>query len=204
MRLTLLFAILALLLSACASNVETQVTRFHEGALPGGETFTVEPAASEMNGPEFRNYASLIREQMQWFGYRPVAEDPDLRVIVDYGVSEGRTRVESYGSYGHPFYGYHVGTLHPFHHSVVHPYHFGGFYGPEIRSETVYTRRLQLRIIDTDTDEVVFEGRALSEGPNGELAEIMPYLVESMFRNFPGESGATKVVEIETEGGRRY
>lgn len=205
MRLPLLISALALLLSACARDVETQVTRFHEGALPAGETFTVEPAKPEMRGPEFRSYAQLVRDEMRQYGFETADGDPDLRVVADYGVSEGRTKVESYGGYGYPFYSYRFGTFHPFHHGFVHPHHFGGYYGPEIRSDTVYTRTLRLKMIDTSSGEVVFEGRAISEGPTQELSTIMPYLVESMFRNFPGESGATKVVEIEgKDGGQRY
>jgi hypothetical protein len=201
MRLILAVCIISLLLSACAREVQTQVTRFHEGKLPAGETFTVEPAEPARQGPEFRTYARLILEEMRQYGYRPTDEDPDLRVVVSYDVGEGRTEVETYG---HPYYGYHLGRFRPHRHGVLHAHHFGGFYGPEIRSRTVYTRRLQLEIVDANTGEVQFEGRALSEGSSQELSQVMPYLVEAMFRNFPGESGTTKVVEIETREGQRY
>ncbi len=45
--------------------------------------------------------------------------------------------------------------------------------------------------------EKLFEGRAVSIGRDNKMPEIMPYLAQAMFTNFPGESGVTKVVTIE-------
>jgi hypothetical protein len=45
----------------------------------------------------------------------------------------------------------------------------------------------------------LFEGRVRSSGRQGELAEVMPYLITALFQNFPGESGVTKVVTIEMD-----
>lgn len=70
--------------------------------------------------------------------------------------------------------------------------------------DTVYTRLLRVRMIDKSQGDVVYEARALSEGPTQEISTIMPYLVEAIFREFPGESGSTKVVEVRTNDGNRY
>jgi hypothetical protein len=45
--------------------------------------------------------------------------------------------------------------------------------------------------------ERVFEGRALSEGLNGQLSPVMPYILEAVFKDFPGSSGSTKTVKVE-------
>jgi hypothetical protein len=44
--------------------------------------------------------------------------------------------------------------------------------------------------------EPVYEGRAVSEGPVGNLTEIVPYMIRSMFENFPGNSGQTHSVAL--------
>ncbi|RMD91141.1 MAG: DUF4136 domain-containing protein [Alphaproteobacteria bacterium] len=201
----LLVAGLVLLLGACAAKVETSVTRFHEGLNFEGQSFVVLPLDAAKNGPEFQQYAGLITEAMGRYGFRPAdAEDADLRVLVDYAVSEGRTKIETRPGYVFPAYSYYLGFYHPFYYGYYDPFYYDGFLGPEIHSKTVYTRKLSLRIENAKTGKVVFEGRAVSEGPTQEISLVMPYLVESMFRNFPGESGATKVVEIKTRDGHLY
>jgi len=210
MRITALaaavLAVGALALNGCARDVETEVTRFHGGHLPAEASFAVLPENPDKAGPEFDTYAEMIAEEMTAHGFsRSEPEAADLHARVDYDVSEGRTKIESRPGHAYPYYSYRLGYhRYPFSHSFYHPHHYGGHLGPDIRSETVYTRKLTLKIRDTAKDETVFEGRALSEGRTQEISKIMPYLVESMFRNFPGESGTTKVVEIETKNGNRY
>ncbi|RMF17488.1 MAG: DUF4136 domain-containing protein [Alphaproteobacteria bacterium] len=202
----LIVGLAGLLLAACARNVETQVTRFHEGALPPGHLVRIVPADPAKEGPEFHTYADMIGDTLAKLGYRVAApgEKPDLEVVVDYGVDQGRTEIETRPGYAYPYYGYYLGYFHPYHYGYFYPYDFGPFFGPDIESQTVYTRRLEMKIRDVKSGRVVFEGRALSEGPTRELSLIMPYLVEAMFRDFPGENGATRLVEIKTKQGRAY
>jgi len=196
----------ALVLGGCARDVRTEVTRFHGGHLPAGETFAVLPVESTKAGPEFDSYAEMVAEELAGHGFKRTTPDQaTLQALIDYGVSEGRTKIESRPGYAYPHYSYYVGyNRHPFHYGFYSPFHHDGYLGPDIRTETVYTRTLTIKIRDTRADEVVFEGRALSEGPTQEISKIMPYLVESMFRNFPGESGTTKLVKIESRDGSRY
>ena len=42
----------------------------------------------------------------------------------------------------------------------------------------------------------LFEGRVESVGKDNRLADVMPYLVQAMFTDFPGTSGVTKQVTI--------
>lgn len=206
-RLSLVSVLAALtLLGGCAGQVETEVTRFHEGRLPAGETFAVQPMNAEKRGPEFRQYADMIAREFSAYGYqRTDSGTPDLTLAIDYSVSEGRTKIDSRPGFGYPHYSYHVGFAHhPFSYAHFHPYHYSGYLGPDVYSRTVYTRKLEMKIVNTAKDQIAFEGRAISEGPKQEISLIMPYLVESMFRDFPGASGTTKVVAIETKDGARY
>jgi len=206
-KLTGVMCLAAVLIAGgCARDVETEVTRFHQGHLPAGESFAVLPEEDIAAGPEFDRYADMIAEELATYGYsRAMAGEADLHVLIDYNVSEGRTRIESRPGFSYPHYSYLLGFHHrPFHYGFYHPYRYDGYLGPDIRSKTIHTRRLAMTIRNAGTGETVFEGRALSEGPTQEIARIMPYLVESMFRNFPGDSGTTKVVKIETKNGSRY
>ena len=204
------FALLLLgLLAACAQHVETQVTRFHEGSLPAGRTIAIMPADPAREGPEFRTYASMIADQMAKLGYKVAApgEQPDLDVLVDYGVDQGKVKIETRPGYAYPYYSFYLGYFSPYYYGFFYPYDFypfGPFYEPDIESQTIYTRTLALKIRDHKTGRVVFEGRAVSEGPTREINLVMPYLVEAMFRDFPGESGVTRLVEIKTKEGRVY
>lgn len=198
--------LVTLFVGACARHVDTAVTRFHEGHLPPGASYVPVPGEGVHQGPEFAQYSRLIEDEMARLGYREAGEAPaDFKIVVSWTVSEGRTKITSRPGYIYPAYSYRFGYFHnPYYYGFYDPFYYDGYLGPEIRSETVYTRTLSLRIVDADGEQVYFEGRSVSEGPTGEIARVMPYLVESMFRNFPGESGATKIVEIETPAGKRY
>ena len=50
---------------------------------------------------------------------------------------------------------------------------------------------------NTPKKERVFEGHALSTGRNGQIEPVMPYILDALFKNFPGRSGETQRVSIE-------
>lgn len=201
-------ALLALVLGACASNLKSDVARFHKlNEVEPGATFSVVPKNPALQGSlEFEQYAALVRGELTKFGYKAVnaANASDLVVEVAFGISEGEQVIRSrptayygfYGpyGYGHPFYTgyYRRGYFHGY-------YPFG--YAPEVYSYTVYTRALGMDIVRPGaTRDVVFEGEVRSVGRDNRLPEIMPYLVQAMFTNFPGESGVTKEVVIKLPG----
>ncbi len=205
MRITNLLVIvgLGLFVTACSQSFKSDVARFHKLPAPTGESFLIVAKDEDKNGGiEFSQYAGLVRARLMDIGYRTVTEgDPDLVVRMDYNMSDGDQRTRSRPGYGYGYYGYGLGhSLHSFH----HPYWPGyGYYSSGNYSVTVYTRKLEMDILRAD-GEVLFEGKAISVGRDNRMPEIMPYLVQAMFANFPGESGVTKVVEIETPGGTKY
>lgn len=200
--------LVSLLLSACASKFKSDVARFHRlSEVSPGATFVVVPKDPARQGSlEFEQYAAMVRGELAKFGYQPVspANASDLVVEVDYGISEGEQVIRSrptafygfYGPYGfgHPFYtGYWRGGY------LYGAYPFG--YSPDVYSYTVYTRSLEMDIVRSGPGRnVVFEGEVRSVGRDNRLPEIMPYLVQAMFTNFPGESGVTKEVVIKQPG----
>lgn len=194
-----LAAALLLLVSACTPTLNSDVARFHQLAAPQGESFRIVPANEKHVGSlEFATYANLVSGQLTALGYQQAADpaSAQLEVKLGFGVSDGREKLDvrpaRLGSrfwYGHP-YGFY-NHYHPF-------WGYDPFWDmPEVRSYTVFTRTLGMQITRTSDDTALFEGRAQSVGTDNRLPELMPYLVQAMFTNFPGESGKTERVSIE-------
>jgi len=43
----------------------------------------------------------------------------------------------------------------------------------------------------------VYEGKVVSDGSEEELFVVMPYLIEALFKEFPGNNGSTRNVIIK-------
>ena len=96
----------ALVLSACATGLSTQVSRHQAATIPAGQSFYVVPREGAATN-EFYRYAAMVSQQLQAQGYRAAGapQVADMLVRVDYGVDEGRTERVREPYYG-PGYGY--------------------------------------------------------------------------------------------------
>lgn len=205
----LLSAAIVVLLSNC-STVQSDVTRFH--TLPprgSGETFTVQSASSR-SALEFGAYATRIASHLQAYGWSQAPlESANYIVLVDYKIGGSHERhgslpimgqtgggttyhsgsVNTYGSYGSS-YGTFSGTSYtPATYGVV---------GAIPYSITLHNRYLKMEIRDRD-GRAVFEGRVASTGPTGEIAAVLPEMIDALFSKFPGESGETKRIETVSQ-----
>src|SRR5205823_6624182 len=118
MRIRLLAAATALAvasvgLSACATTLDTRVTRYQAMPAAQGQTFMVVPdgGMAASGGLEFQRYAAIVAQQLAARGYTPAPDPASASMLVQlgYGVDQGQVRVVS-----DPFAG---------------PYGYGGFYG---------------------------------------------------------------------------
>ena len=196
---------LAIGLAACAPTFNADVSRFQaQLPAPQGQSFAVvaeDPALA--GGIEFGLYADMVAAEMARLGYVRAAspEAANLLVRFDYGVDNGRERVRSTnlgaGVYD-PFWG-------PWGRPVGFRRGFAlGFYdpwlaGPEVRSYTVYTSDIEMKIDNTATGERLFEGKAQALSTSNRLQHLVPNLVEAMFTDFPGNSGETLRISIAPE-----
>ncbi|MCZ8018324.1 DUF4136 domain-containing protein [Novosphingobium sp.] len=209
--------LLMLALTACASNFNTQVTRFaSQLPAPQGQTFAVvadDPALA--GGLEFAQYARLVEERMAAQGYAPASpETATLLVRFDYGVDKGRERVRErpgfYDPYWSPwhsprlgYWGYRRrgGWYHP---SAAWGY---GWYDPwfdgGVEQYTVYTSGISLKIDRKADGQRLFEGKAEAASLSNRLGYLVPNLVEAMFTNFPGNSGETVRISVAPEKKQR-
>lgn len=210
MKKLLLLAAAVAALSGCAENFNARVSRFQALPAPAGQTFVVQAADQRLQGGiEFGQYARIVASELVRQGYQP-AVDParaDLVVKMGYSVDRGRERVVStpgYGGFGYGglgyggFYGrrgYVFGFNDPFLYGG-----FGGFGGfPDVRSYTVFTSELELKIERADNGQRVFEGTARAQSRDDDLPRLVPNLIEAMFTGFPGNSGQTLNITIAPE-----
>ena len=198
-------------LAACATPFQANVSRFQQLPPAQGQTFTIvaeDPANA--GGIEFGEYANIVASEMVRQGYRPAASPAaaDLVVSFGYGVDDGREKIVSdYSPFGRagfydPFWGPRFGRGfygRRFIYGWNDPFIYGGglgFGGPDIRSYTVYTGEIDLKIDRAGTGERLFEGRAQSHSRTDNLTYLVPNLVEAMFTGFPGNSGETVRISV--------
>jgi hypothetical protein len=157
-------------------------------------------------GLEFALYADEVEEAMTRLGYTEASpEAANLLVRFDYGVDEGRERIREtgVGQYD-PFYSPWYGYRRPFGRLGYSRGWGYGYYdpffdrGPEIRSYTVYTSGIDVKI-DRAGGERLFEGKAEAMSTSNRLQYLVPNLVEAMFTDFPGNSGETVRISIAPE-----
>ena len=200
-------------LAACATPFKADVSRFQtQLPAPQGETFAVvadDPALS--GGLEFAQYAQVVAQEMRELGYTQAAspETASLLVRFDYGVNDGRTVVRSTPGFRDPFFSPWYGYSPYYRSRLGYRGFYGspwtlGFYdpffgGPDIRSYTVYTSGIDIKI-ERPGGERLFEGKAEAVSRSDRLPYLVPNLVEAMFTDFPGNSGETLRISIAPEG----
>lgn len=212
-----IFAPVALLaLSACATPFRADVQRF--AALPDttGQSFAVVAADPDLTGGlEFGQYAQLVEQRMTALGYQH-SDDPataELIVSMDYDIDKGRektvsdydpffSRIGHRGYFGRGFYGRGFYGRHRYRYGFHDPFLFGGHgfsgYGG-IRSFTVFTTELDMKIDRVVDGERLFEGKAEAMSRSRNLTYLVPNLVEAMFTNFPGNSGERVRISVAPE-----
>lgn len=207
--LTRLFLALCLLLSGCASVIRSEVTAFHQWpASTAGERFSFDRTSAQAQSLEHQSYEQLIREQLLTLGWHEAGKDEPAQVKVAFSASiSGRdvrvietVLVDSW--YGTPWYG--PGFYSPYwgYPGYAYPFYGPGWGGAPVAREqeyryTVFHRELTLKISDAATLKTLYEATVRSDGKEGNLAKLMPYLVKSAFRDFPGKSGVPRIVEIK-------
>ncbi len=215
-RRAALFAVpaLALALSACATPFKADVARFQALPAPQGQSFIVTASDPRLQGGlEFGQYAGLVTQQMTQLGYVP-ANDParaDMVVSFAYGVDNGREKVVSdgfgggfgggWGGFG-PGFGPWGGGFgrRAFGFGFYDPFIFGPGWNNDVRSYTVYTSALDLKIDRAVDNQRLFEGKAEAQSRSKNLQYLVPNLVDAIFTDFPGRSGETVQISIAPEG----
>lgn len=207
--LTYLLSLLTLLLSGCASTIRSEVTTFHHWPpASDGKLFTFARTPQQAQSLEHEAYEKLVRAQLEKHGLREAGGGEIAPLNVEFNASiHGRdvrvvetVLVDSW--YGTPWYG--PGFYNPYwgYPGFAYPYYGPGWGGMPVAREqerryTVFHRELKMKIIDALSQQPVYEVTVRSDGKEGNLARVMPYLLESAFKDFPGQSGVPRVVELK-------
>ena len=200
-------------LSACATGLPTQVSRFQAMPAPAGQSFVIRAEDRDKNGGlEFGSYADLVRQRLAGLGYREASSEADATFIVtlDYGVDQGRERVVatpdlwgdpwSYRGFGRrPFYGSYYGGFGRYRSPFFWGWHDPFWGGYDIDSYTLYTSYLEMDIRRRSDGQSLFEGKAQARSRTNELPRLIPNLVEAMFTGFPGNNGETLRITVMPE-----
>lgn len=204
----------ALGLGACASTLDTTVSRYQAMPAPQGQTFYVVPAGgmAANGGLEFQRYASLVAQQLQARGYTPATSPQNANLVVQFGydIDRGTTRIVE-----DPFYGSRFGYS-PFYSPFYSPWYYPRFgygsgfsygwddpfwFGRGIDSYVEYHPQVELHIRAAGTNQPLFDGRAQARSTTNRLDRVVPSLVEAMFAGFPGRNGEVVKITIPTRPG---
>jgi hypothetical protein len=196
-------------LSACASTLDTTVSRYQAMPAPQGQTFYVVPGGgmAANGGLEFQRYAGIVAQQLQARGYAPASDPKSANLIVQFGydVDRGLTRIVSdpfygsrFGSYYSPFYSPWYYPRYGFRSAFSYGWNDPFWYGSGVDSYVEYHPQIELHIRAAGTNQPLFDGRAQARSTTNRLDRVVPSLVEAMFAGFPGRSGETVRITIPT------
>lgn len=190
-------------LSACATPFKADVSRFAVPLpAPQGQTFAVVAEDPKLaGGLEFATYANEVAAEMTQLGYARASspETADMLVRFDYRVDGGRERVRTdlngagfgpwgrWGGWGGGFGAWGFGFNDPF------------FGGPDVRSYTIYTSGVDVKIDRRTDGQRLFEGKAEAVSRSNRLPRLVPNLVDALFTGFPGNSGETVRITIRDD-----
>ncbi|HSJ79120.1 MAG TPA: DUF4136 domain-containing protein [Erythrobacter sp.] len=195
--------------SACATPFKADVSRFAVPLpAPQGQTFAVVAEDPKLaGGLEFSLYADMVAKEMEQLGYARASspEAANMLVRFDYGVDNGRERVRTDPGLGvgfaDPFWGP-WGRFGGFGYGRGWGYGFNDPFlgGPNVRSYTVYTSGIDVKIDRTADGQRLFEGKAEAVSRTNRLPNLVPNLVDAIFTDFPGSSGETLRITIRDDG----
>jgi hypothetical protein len=207
------FLVSIALFSGCAVSPRftSHVTVFHQMSKPAGLTFMMVPLADQLGSLEYDSYSKAISGELKRFGMEQVqtSDRAAVSVYMRYSIDTGTAVTSSYpiigqtGVSGSTTYGTvsQVGNMATVNASTTYTPTFG-VVGTGVSTDTVYKRSLDLQIMDTaslssGSPRKLYEAQVRSEGTSPQLARVMPYMIESLFKEFPGMSGAVRTHAIE-------
>lgn len=184
-------------LCSCAV-VKNQVTIFHSLPPKGsGQTFSV---ATSPQAPQLQNrlYAQRIASHLIKYGWAEKSADPDFTVAFHYAVSaplEVTTNVPVISQTGGGTT-FHTGTFSgtgstgSFSSTSYSPATYG-VVGSHTIIQTAYERNLKIIAFNREGQEVL-DANSKSLGTRSDINVVMPIMIDTIFANFPGQSGRTK------------
>lgn len=198
-------------LTACASPITAKVTRFNQWpADTAGAAFSFIRPVDALNDLEQQAYEARVQIELQNLGLKRAAPGQVGRIQVDVVTGSGSRNKQFREPIYRDNYIYQppvrdaAGNIHG---GFWAPDPFGKRYvGDRTVTRTVQVSNLRLRLLDSQGStpgmpRAVFEGRAVYEGDNGDLATLVPFLVRAVFDEFPGQNGNVRTIKFDSKTG---
>lgn len=196
-------ALIALLVSGCATTIRSDVLSFHHWpAQLADRSYAFEAPDSADNTLEYQSYENLVRAELAQLGLREApGSTAALRVALRFATTElAQHTLEPLAPmmFNSAFYRPgmrfgppgRVGGFAPFYDPFWRP-----FPTYAVTTEAVYRRELQLAIRDKQ-DLRLFEVSVHNTSDEPSTPAVMPALVHSAFVGFPGPSGVARRIEL--------
>lgn len=186
----------AALLGACAQTIKSDVTRFHQSAVPTSGTVAIVAIDERKSGSlAFSQQAADVMDHLVREGFTPAREGvpPDYIAQLDFYQRPLANDFDRNGSsvsvgVGGGSGGYHSGGVGV---GIGTSFDLGG-------SGSQSANRLVVLWMDqVSSGERVFEARVQSLGPADNFQNALPYMIDALFDGFPGQNGTTITVERE-------
>lgn len=211
--ISVLSLLAAAFLTGCATAplpVETNVSVFHAMPAPAGMKYAMVPYKEQEGSLEYKAYARAVSVELQKAGMVEVDQSAAAAaVFIRYGIDNGREVVSSYPIIGQTGVASSstYGTVNRFGNTATlnattYNTPTYGVVGSGSRSDTVFRRFLDLEIVEMPSlmagakVNKLYEGKARSEGTLNQLSTIMPPMIQSIFKEFPGQSGKSRKVSV--------
>lgn len=208
-----IFSLLSVVLMAgCATPaVKTSVTIFHGAQHEQRGVLAILPIdGSQTNSLEFDAVSSYVMKKFESVGF---VSDQKTQIAeyfgyITYGIDTGKTTFSTVPIFGQTGGGtsYSSGT-------VNSGNRFGTFSGTTTTmptygmigavpvQSTTYKRVVNIDVYKKGAQiQKIYELRGVSVGSCGNMNLVLYYIIDGMFKNFPGANGKPELVEVPTTG----
>ena len=208
----------ALLLSGCASTIQSNVTTFHEWpAELANKTYVFEAPPPQDDTLELRSYQNLVRGELAKLGFqdagaqgnaglkvamRFTTTDVPVRLLVPTDPFMGPSFYSPRFMFGNPYYRTRWAGRRAWGGGFYSPFYDPFWGGPPAYTEVtrhVFQREVAVAIKSADGRRL-FDVTVHNESREMSTPAVMPALVQSAFTGFPGVSGVARRVELKREG----
>ncbi len=166
------------------------------------QTFAFERTQAQENDLEYRTYESLVRNELQRLGFVEASppQAAAIKVALTYGINARDVRVIQ-SVVTDPFW-YHSPFYRPMWRGYYRPFYdpfWDSFPMTEYRDTQyeLFKRHLRIVLLHASDGKKLYDVTVTSEGTNGSLAAVMPYMIRSAFLEFPAKNGTSRRIELD-------
>ncbi len=216
-----------LLLAGCTTTLHNHVATFHEWPSDFGNgnntfAFAVAPDGLDNEGIEYQQYRQLVAQQLVRQGLVDVSNTQQkaaLSVSINYSTRpiDVVTLIDPFfgsnsAAYPYPLrvpywynspYWARVGTRYTIYPNFRHGRFYDPFwYSAQLQEENTaqrFQRKLEIGITRIADGKKLYEVSVENASRRQAQNQVLPYLIQSAFVNFPGKNGETRQIDIKLD-----